>query len=365
MKKILFLLAVGLTTIVFAQAPTPYPYFSYGRAFVAPAVGVNNTYTVPDPNADSNDKLTITAGLKFNRFDFSKLRDFSLTPVPAQATTPQEDRDKTFANNLATPAITTGTDENRAWVTVGASAAVPVADIPYYSCIRQNSGVGCSIAGAFWAYYTVNFAEATRFNPIVRFRDGVTGTTAPVPNLKENTFTISIFAKTNMTTPLYTQTVSLDGLSTTSVAGNITTDGKAEYLLMNGTTPGQTSSVWYRIIPTFTPPAAGEYVVKIDQAAGTIFTNGLGSFTFWKAATLSTAKFKENNLKVFTKGRILNVNFDSTEEASVSVYDMTGRQVVSKRVVAGSMTAELPAAGIYVVNLESKGTSKATKVVID
>jgi hypothetical protein len=134
----------------------------------------------------------------------------------------------------------------------------------------------------------------------------------------------------------------------------------------------------------FTAPTTNTFWVSVDSAVelsgnvivelsdpdpasgGNVPGNGaLGEFTFeYVGPVLGTTKFQENNLKVFANGRILNVNYDSLDDASVSVYDMNGKQIASKAIVNGTMFAELPASGIYIVNVQSKGATKATKIVV-
>jgi hypothetical protein len=76
---------LGISTIGFSQAPTPYPYTSHGLGFASP-IGSGSTYSVPDTSTDALSELILGAGLKFNKFDAAT--------VPATAA---GDRDKTFA----------------------------------------------------------------------------------------------------------------------------------------------------------------------------------------------------------------------------------------------------------------------------
>jgi hypothetical protein len=181
----------------------------------------------------------------------------------------------------------------------------------------------------------------------------------------------------------------------------------ARFLQPDGTPVGTTSTVTYntgqsaavcsfalnatKLDPVVTPaysvftaPTANTYWVMVDtvvELSGDVIVElsdpdpalganvpvvgAVGEFTFeYVGPSLATTKFQENNLKVYANGRILNVNYDSVAEASVSVYDMNGKQIVNKSIVNGTMFAELPASGIYIVNVQSKGASKTTKVVV-
>jgi Bacterial Ig domain len=115
---------------------------------------------------------------------------------------------------------------------------------------------------------------------------------------------------------------------------------------------------------------SGNVIVEISDPdpliGGNIPGNGtIGEFTFeYVGPALSTTKFQENNLKVYTNGRILNVNYDSLDQASVVIYDINGKHIVSKPLVKGTMTTELPVSGIYLVNVQSKGATKTTKVIV-
>ena len=247
MKKLLFFAILGMSTMAFSQS---YTYTSYGVATGGA------TYAVPDANADVQAELVQTAGQKFTKFDLA---------VGTYPSTPTDDRDKTFGNNIPTPTDGSGTDADRGWTT----GLLPVGEKEYYSCIRQVAAVLCPRSPGLWAYHTVNFTEAAKFNPIVRFRDGS----------KTNVFVISIYSPTDMSTPLYNETVDLTG----AAPGVDSADGKAKYLVSNGTVPGNNGSVWYKIATLFTVPSAGNYIVKISQTT-TTGAIGLGSFTFWKEA---------------------------------------------------------------------------------
>ena len=257
MKKLLFFAILGMSTIGFSQ---PYTYTAYDVSKDPMATA----YTVPDATCDTQAELTQVVGLRYIKFDLTS------ATFPSN---PSDDKGKTFGNNLATPAGTNGADptsltdgRGATWNTL--SFASP--DKEYYHVVRINNASVSSVGVGLWALYTVNFAEAGNFNPIVRFRDGS----------KANVFVISIFSPSNMAIPLYTETIDLTG----AAAGGTSTDGKAKYLAVVGdATNAGRSSVWYKISPAFTAPAAGKYIVKIDQTTitGSI---GLGSFTFWKEA---------------------------------------------------------------------------------
>lgn len=256
MKKLLFFAVFAMSSLAFSQTPptpSPYPYTSYGVANGGAA------YSVPDENADVLAELVQSAGQRYTKFDLTT------TVFPS---TPADDLDKTFGNNNAGSTDQAGTDQDRGWVTTAAGNPTILPSVGYYSAVRQVAAVQCPRGPGLWAYHTVEFKEVAKFNPIVRFRDGS----------KTNEFVISIYSPSDMSTPLYTETVNLTG----AASGLDSADGKAKYLVLNGAS-GNSASVWYRINPTFTVPSAGNYIVKISQTTitGAI---GLGSFTFWKEA---------------------------------------------------------------------------------
>jgi hypothetical protein len=240
MKKLFFLAILGMSTLAFSQS---YTYLPYG----------GTAYAVPDANADELSELLQTAGQKFTKFDRT-----------IEASGPTDDKDKTFGNNNPAPTDGAGTDQDRGWLTTGTS----VTDPGYYSVYRSVNAILCARAPGLWAYHTVNFTETANYNLLLRARDGS----------KTNEFVISIYSPTDMATPLYTKTTNFTG----AVPGGESTDGTAKYLVLNGTT-GSNASVWYKIQGTFTPPAVGNYIVKISQTT-TSGTVSLGSFTFWKEA---------------------------------------------------------------------------------
>lgn len=242
MKKLLFFAILGMSTMAFSQQ---YNYFPFG----------GTAYSVPDTNADDLAELVQTAGQKFTKFDRT---------TSDATSTPTADRDKTFGNNNPGPTDTAGTDQDRGWLTTGTN----VPDPAYYSVYRSVNATLVARAPGLWAYHTVYFAEAAKFNPIVRFRDGS----------KTNVFEISIYSPLDMSTPLYTETVDLTG----AAPGVDSADGKAKYLVLNGVA-GNSGSVWYKISTLFTVPLAGNYIVKINQTTITGAV-ALGSFTFWKEA---------------------------------------------------------------------------------
>ena len=286
MKKILFFAILGMSSMAFSQ---PYTYTSYGVA------NGGTTYAVPDANADVLAELLQTAGQKFSKFDLT---------VGTAPSTPAGDRDKTFGNNLLTPTDGSGTDADRGWST----STLPVGEKEYYSCIRQVATILCPRAPGLWAYHTVNFTEAAKFNPIVRFRDGS----------KTNVFVISIYSPTDMSTPLYNETVDLTG----AAPGVDSADGKAKYLVSNGTVPGNNGSVWYKIAPLFTVPLAGNYIVKINQTT-TTGAIGLGSFTFWKEAAATAPE-------VAITAPVANSVFDQGNLIALTAKATAGDGTVSK-----------------------------------
>ena len=281
MKKLLFFAIFGMSTMAFSQA---YTYTSYGVA------NGLTTYSVPDANADVVAELLVGAGQKFSKFDLA---------VGTFPSTPADDLDKTFGNNNPAPTDTAGTDTDRGWTTTPTGNPSILPSPAYYSCVRQVAAVQCPRASGLWAYHTINFSEAGKFNPIMRFRDGS----------KTNVFVLSIYSKSNMAVPLYSETIDLTG----AAPGGTSNDGKAKYLILNGTS-GNAASVWYKITPSFDAPSIGDYVVKISQTtfAGSV---GFGSFTFWKEAAATAPEVAitaPGTNSVFEQGSTISLSAKTT-----------------------------------------------------
>jgi hypothetical protein len=135
----------------------------------------------------------------------------------------------------------------------------------------------------------------------------------------------------------------------------------------NTLTPSTVKTYWVMVDKPI--DLTGNVIVEVSDpepasGVGSPGNGPLGEFTFEYVGALSSAKFLEENLKVFANGRILNVNYNSLNQAKVSVFDLNGKQIVSKPIDNGSLVTELPTAGVYIVNVESNGTSKVTKVLV-
>ena len=322
MKKLfLFLVALSAVSLAYSQ---PYSYLPFG----------GTAYSVPDATADEAAELLQTAGQKFTKFDRT-----------SEASGPTDDRDKTFGNNNPAPTDGAGTDQDRGWLTTGTS----VTDPGYYSVYRSVNAILCARAPGLWAYHTVNFTEVTGYNILLRARDGS----------KTNEFVISIYSPTDMATPLFTKTANFTG----AVAGGESTDGTAKYLVLNGTT-GSNASVWYKIQGTFTPKAAGNYIVKIDQKT-TSGTVSLGSFAFWKEAAATAPEVALTapiTNSVVEQGSTIalaaKVTSGDGTVSGVEFFDGTTSLGMGTAAESGFYTLNVTAGASKVYNFKAKVTEK-------
>ncbi len=191
--------------------------------------------------------------------------------------------------------------------TCGAS---PVGTTSSYSNFRTEWGTGTydnkvgkwnvnpeTLEGTVGAYFwhTVNFTQTGDYKFLFRIRGNGTAATAIATN---STVEVTLYAKSNVSTPLATKTIIINGLKynkntnstyDTGLIGNTSTDGSAEYAADGDFTIAinQSRPEWVRGTSAFNIASAGEYVVKISQTVGAN-TGGIGGFTFQKVATAPT-----------------------------------------------------------------------------
>lgn len=324
MKKLFFFAILGISTMAYSQS---YTYLPYG----------GTAYAVPDVNFDDVTELNSnSSGQKFTKFDRT-----------SESSTPEADMDKTFGRNTASTFTATdkaGTDADRGWVT-NTDATLPSPG--FYTCIRTHASGGPRSWGA-WLMYTVNFTETGVFNPMLRVRDGAAN--------RNQSYDISIYSPSNMSTPLYTKSCNLTGATN---VGTSSTDGTAKLMaIING---GTTSNcVWFKVLDGFTVPATGNYILKISNtySGG---AGGLGGYTFWKQAAVVAPEVVLNsptNGNVFEAGSPITLSAKATagDGTLAGVEFFNGTTSIGQGVAAGE--------GVYTLTLNATGQLYDFKAIV-
>jgi hypothetical protein len=380
MKKNLLLVAVlTVSMLASAQAPSPYPYFSFKKND-----GVTPTYSIPDAaisqaatlNAVSSGATTQGLGLQAVNFDQKSAFDASAY---------SDDYLKTCGPTpSAFPEATTVTvSAIRSWVSDDAGF---VAGTTYSSQKEPWLGINGNPStfrfSGGWYYYTVNFTEADEYEFFLRLRSGNMRLSKTVDGAAQNSdkiVTVQIFNKTDMATPLKTWTLNYGGITPNAnpPATTVSTDESVSFYswakLDAALAPitGQAASFWSKAKDSYTIPATGEYVIKIidptlkvegmvgNPGAGDA-NNAIGSFTFIKKPT---ATGTNNNKVIDAYANVVNRNVVlSSNVEMVEVYNITGSKVKTEKVANNQFS--LSQSGVYMINMFTAEGSKIQKVVV-
>ena len=378
MKKNLLLVAVlTVSMLASAQAPSPYPYFSFKKND-----GVTPTYSVPDPaiaevatlNAVSAGVSTQALGLQCVNFDQKSQFDASAYADDYLKTcgpTPTA-----FSETAATVSTI------RSWVTDDANFAAG----SVYSSVKEpwlgfNSNPSTFRFSGGWYYYTVNFTEAAEFEFYLRIRSGnmrqVGKLVGGVAQDVDKIVTVELFDKNDMANSIKKWTLNYGGISVSAnpPAATESTDQSVKYLYWakqtaGAPTAGQAASYWSKAKESYTIPAAGEYVIKITDptlkvegqdavpAAGET-NNAIGSFTFIKQTVSGLNNANQVNAFASVSGKNIVVSSNVT---NVEVYNLTGSKIMSKTVENNRF--QLNGAGVYMLKMVTAEGNKIQKVVI-
>ena len=71
--------------------------------------------------------------------------------------------------------------------------------------------------------------------------------------------------------------------------------------------------------------------------------------------SLSTSDFSSADFKVYTNNRVINVDSDNNDDTIVTVFDINGKLIATKSIVNGTVSAEVPTSGIYIVKAQADG----------
>jgi hypothetical protein len=210
-------------------------------------------------------------------------------------------------------------------------------------------------------YYTVNFTEIGKYNFITRHR-GVSGAVCEVKIMKKSDTSVVVATINYDNTGLNIGT----GFVLPTV-GQLSSNSSVMFLTLGkrpeGNTNAAASSLWHKVVEGFQISEAGEYVVRFIQIGGGNSTS-FGGFTFFKEDVVTGAK--ANNLKadMFVSNNVLNIS-GNEGVSTVSVYDISGKQMMVKTVSSASVQLPLNLKnGLYVVTMEGVGGKLTKKVVV-
>jgi hypothetical protein len=178
-------------------------------------------------------------------------------------------------------------------------------------------------------------------------------------------YTVTIHDHANIANVVATWNVDLSGISWT--IGNSSGDGSATYVAdPHSTRTGQAGSEWVELKDKGNLPV-GKYVVKISNHNNGVSPSpanaGFGGFTLIKEVV---TKAKTNTLKadMFVSNNVLNIS-GNEGVSTVSVYDISGKQMMVKTVSSASIQLPLNVkSGLYVVSLASANGTMTQKVVV-
>ena len=379
MKKNLLLVAVlTVSMLASAQAPSPYPYFSFKKND-----GVTPTYSVPDVAIAGPSALNaVSAGLNTQALGLQAINFDQKSAFDASAYA--DDYLKTCGPTPTAFAETAATVSTiRSWVTDDANFAAGTV----YSSVKEpwlglNANPQSFRFSGGWYYYTVNFTEAADYEFYLRLRSGnmraVGKLVGGVAQDVDKIITVKIYNKTDMANPLKTWTLNYGGISVAAnpPASTVSTDESVSYYswakLDAALAPiaNQAASFWSKAKESYTIPAAGEYVIKItdptlkvegqDAVPGAGDTNNaIGSFTFIKKTVSGLNNTNQVNAFASVIGKDVKV---SSNVQSVEVYNLTGSKLKSEKIEGNQFRIET--AGVYMLKMITAEGNKIQKVVI-
>ena len=278
-----FLLFLGFLILSlngFAQ--TPYAFYPYGgsaaAAYAVPDASCDQLYEIEDfKNKGYSSSLAGIPGREIIQFD----------QVSAAAGGSTYTAEYGFTCGASpTGTATAYTNFRTEWVSANMD--------PKVGKWNQNPETLEGTVGAYF-WHTVNFTQTGDYKFLFRIRGNGTAATA---NATNSTVVVTLYAKSDVSTPLATKTIKIDGLKynkntnstyNTGLIGNTSTDGSAEYAADADFTTAinQSRPEWVRGTSAINIATPGEYVVKISQTVGA-GTQGIGGFTFQKVATTPT-----------------------------------------------------------------------------
>jgi hypothetical protein len=270
-----------------------------------------------------------------------------------QATTSTFDVDKWVkAYGTLTSSTTTGSLENFGAIRVATSTAAPYGSTAGYALADYDDFV--VYAGAY---------DDVKPNPA----------TAPTYSKSGNNATIGWTASTDIDGGGY---VVVRYPSSATVYSDNDPNQNGIYSLNNTINSGfiaRTGTVVYigtELTKTITDPDAALYYYKI-YAVDKAF-NYANEITAKDASlpepTLGVAKNDIQGLNVYpnpVKDGKLFINSDSTAVKTVAIYDILGKQVLSKEVASGQVDVSSLNKGIYVLKITEAGKTSTRKIVID
>ena len=119
-------------------------------------------------------------------------------------------------------------------------------------------------------------------------------------------------------------------------------------------------------VDTFT--AIGDYSVVLTATDGSGNTHNITVIVTVDDSTISVEEFNVDSFKIFPNptANILHVNFEHEGDYSFTVYDISGKEIFQQKTVQQINTFDFSkyAAGIYILRIKDKKTSKAQHVKI-
>ena len=330
-----------LSVAVFAQH---YQYYPYGGQGTTPFTVPNDIDSAANlENVWNDDNVMLTA-----RFDQVS------TTLPASIS---QDSSKTYVNE---PDGSTGNSNITARRTISETDPFSrsFAWNPNPETYEQNYGVGFN--------FTVRFAEAGKYNPLLRIRANTNG----------GQFLLEFFDSTDYDGgAIKTININTAGIGYGNVLGDKSTDESAEYVAVGkspNTTPNA-NSYWLKVlVDTFEIDAPKTVIFRLTQDPS---YNGSshGGFTFFKVPEDNPDNI--NNISALNVDMYPNpannelfVNLsDLAGVAQINVFTLSGKSVISQQVEAGKVAklnvAEL--SGIYLVKIESNAGSFVQKLIVE
>lgn len=378
-KKLLLVAVITASMLVSAQAPSPYPYFSYKKHD-----GVTPTYSVPDVAIASASSLDAVAnslntqGLGLQCVNFDQQSQYN-------ASTYVDDYLKTCGLTPSAFAETAANTVIRGWVAdeVSPFVAGSVYSTKNEPCLGFNANPQTFRYSGGWYYYTVNFTEAAEYEFFLRLRSGnmrqVGKLVSGAPQDVDKIITVQIYNKSDMASPLKTWTLNYGGIvvSANPAASTVSTDASVSFHAWakgSGTpfapTAGQAASFWSKAAQTYTIPAVGEYVIKITDptlkitgqdttpAAGET-NNAVGSFTFIKKTLSGVDNVSTVNALATVVSK--EIKF-SSNVINVDVFDLAGSKIKSERINNNSIL--MNNTGMYLVKMYTSEGNKVQKVIV-
>ncbi|MCB0445362.1 MAG: T9SS type A sorting domain-containing protein, partial [Gelidibacter sp.] len=99
----------------------------------------------------------------------------------------------------------------------------------------------------------------------------------------------------------------------------------------------------------------------------TAVIDGINVATNWAAVTLSTGNFSINNFKVYpnpTSTGFVNISSSNSENISVAVFDILGKQVINKTISNNRLNVSALNSGIYIMKISQNNATVTKKLVI-